>query len=133
MDIWSDPNRTPFMAITAHWIESVSDGSKTTLKLCADLIGFQQVHGCHVGEHLAQAFLFITDCLNITNNVSEFLFEDDHSEWPEIIRSSADEIVLQIQWIMLDNASNNDTFMASMERLLGRRGIQFHHVEQRIR
>ena len=89
MDIWSDPNRTPFMAVTAHWIKSVSDGLKTTLKLRADLIGFQWVPGCHDGEHLAQAHLFITDCLNITNNVSEFLFEDDHSEWPEIIRSSA--------------------------------------------
>lgn len=89
MDIWSDPNHTPFMAVTAHWIESVSDGLKTTLKLRADLIGFQRVPGHHDGEHLAQAFLFITDHLNITNNVSEFLFEDDHSEWPEIIRSSA--------------------------------------------
>ena len=96
MDIWSDPNRTPFMAVTAHWIKSVSDGLKTTLKLHADLIGFQQVPGRHDGEHLAQAFLFITDRLNITNNVSEFLFEDDCSEWPEIIRISTDEIVLQI-------------------------------------
>ena len=77
MDIWSDPNHTPFMAVTAHWIESVSDGSKTTLKLCADLIGFQWVPGRHDGEHLdlAQEFLFITDRLNVTNNVSEFLFE----------------------------------------------------------
>ena len=133
MDIWSDPNCTPFMAVTAHWIKSVSDGSKTTLKLHADLIGFQQVPGCHDGEHLAQAFLFITDHLNITNNVSEFLSEDDHSEWPEIIRSSADEIVLQIRWITLDNASNNDTFMTSMEQLLGQQGIQFHHVEQGLR
>jgi hypothetical protein len=80
MDMWSDPNLTPFMAVTAHWIESVSEpnlnGLKTTLKLRADLIGFQRVPGRHDGEHLAQAILFITDRLNITDNVSEYLFDD---------------------------------------------------------
>jgi len=24
MDLWSDPNLSPFMAITAHWIETTS-------------------------------------------------------------------------------------------------------------
>ena len=35
MDLWSDPNLTPFMAMTAHWIEGIIEetahGSKLTL------------------------------------------------------------------------------------------------------
>jgi len=39
----------------------------------------------------------------------------------------------QIGWVTLDNASNNDTFMASLERELTARGILFDRVENRIR
>ena len=45
MDLWSDPNLSPFMAMTAHWIEGIIEetahGSKLTLQLCADLVCFQ--------------------------------------------------------------------------------------------
>ena|SRR5882762_2974018 len=33
----------------------------------------------------------------------------------------------------MDNASNNDTFMETLERVLGRRGITFSSVDRRIR
>ena len=73
MDMWSDPNLTPFMAITAHWIEGVTEetvnGPKLVLKLRADLIGFERVPGRHSGEHMAHAFLHVTDSLKITNKV----------------------------------------------------------------
>lgn len=73
MDMWSDPNLTPFMAVTAHWIHatviSTPQGKEYKLKLRSDLIGFHHVPGRHTGEHLAQAFLYITDRLNITKKV----------------------------------------------------------------
>lgn len=73
MDMWSDPNLVPFMAVTAHWIERSYEetvgGEKLVLKLQADLIGFQRVLGCHGGKHLAHAFIYVTDCLKITKNV----------------------------------------------------------------
>ena len=51
MDMWSDPNLSPFMAVTAHWIETTPvetpQGLQHTLKLRADLIGFQRVPGHH--------------------------------------------------------------------------------------
>jgi len=40
---------------------------------------------------------------------------------------------LQIGWITLDNASNNDTFMSSLERELNARGIPFERDGNRIR
>ena len=73
MDMWSDPNLTPFMAITAHWIETtpiqMPRGQQYMLKLCADLIGFQHVPGNHTGEHLAHAFLHVLDRIGIASKV----------------------------------------------------------------
>ena len=58
------------MAVTAHWIEPVFEetptGQKCTLRLRANLVGFIRVPGRHTGEHLAHAFLYITDRLHIT-------------------------------------------------------------------
>ena len=77
MDLWSDPNLTPFMAVTAHWIEGTTaetvGGPKLTLKLQADLIGFQQVSGRHDGRHLAHTFLFVIDRIKIAGKVSRSL------------------------------------------------------------
>lgn len=76
MDMWSDPNLTPFMAVTAHWIEAkritTVNGSEDILTLRADLVGFQRVPGRHDGEHMAHAFLHVADRLKITHKVSRF-------------------------------------------------------------
>jgi len=73
MDLWTSITLSLFMAVTAHWIEGVTEetslGSKLTLQLRADLVGFQRLPGRHHGEHLAHAFLHITDRLKITAKV----------------------------------------------------------------
>ena len=78
MDLWSDPNRVPYMAVTSHWIEGITketiDGPRLILKLRADLIGFQRVPGRHDGNHLAAAFIYITDRIKITDKVSKLIF-----------------------------------------------------------
>jgi len=79
MDLWSDPNLSPFIAVTTHWIETklkdMPDGPQYDLHLRADLIGFHQVPGSHNGEHLAQAFLYILNHISITSKVSNECFE----------------------------------------------------------
>lgn len=42
-------------------------------------------------------------------------------------------VSFQLGWLTMDNASNNDTLMASLERELNARGISFDRVENRIR
>lgn len=73
MDLWSDPNLSPFMAVTSHWIECIrfmtEDGEQFRLQLRTDLIGFHRVPGSHTGEHLAQAFIVIVDRLKIAEKV----------------------------------------------------------------
>ena len=73
MDIWTDTNLKPFMAVTAHWIEATTEatpnGPQKVLKLQADLVGFHHIPGRHDGKQLAHAFIFITDRLDITDKV----------------------------------------------------------------
>jgi hypothetical protein len=65
--MWSDPNLTPFMAVTAHWIQAEEPDNSLVLR--ADLIAFCCVPGRHSGEHLCEVFLHATDRLSITNKV----------------------------------------------------------------
>lgn len=73
MDLWSDPNLTPFMAVTAHWIDTkkiqTPEGLQHRLNLRADLIGFHRVPGHHTGIHLTHAFLEILDRIGIAHKV----------------------------------------------------------------
>lgn len=115
------------MAVTAHWIESTvqatQHGPQHILKLRADLIGFLRVPGRHDGEHLAHAFLYVLDRVDIAKKVScpaRFCFQ-------------CSICFLKIGWITLDNASNNDTLLYHLEKLLEERNIVFNSVVCRIR
>lgn len=72
-DMWSDPNLTPFMAVTIHWMEGISietpNGTQKKIQLQSDLIGFVRVPGKHTGKHLMTAFLYVFDHLRITHRV----------------------------------------------------------------
>ena len=72
MDLWTDPNLSPFMAVTAHWIEAESistpQGPQYNLRLRSDLIGFHHVPGHHSGEHIAHAFLHVLDRIRVTQS-----------------------------------------------------------------
>ena len=78
MDLWSDKNLTPFMGVTAHWIQVTRDqnagGVNMILTLRSDLIGFYNVPGSHTGVHLAHAFLHVLDRIDITHKVCIPLF-----------------------------------------------------------
>ena len=69
------------MAVTAHWTQgeltTTPQGPQYKLDLRADLIGFHRVPGRHNGEHLACAFIYILDRIDITGNVwVKFKFQD---------------------------------------------------------
>ena len=127
MDMWSDTNLTPFMAVTAHWIKTTTvqtpQGPQHILKLRSDLIGFQRCPGRHTGEHLAQAFLHVLERIKITSKV----WQISSSMKSMLIRN------FQIGWATLDNASNNDTFMTTLAAELRALRIPFDAVKRRIR
>ncbi|KAF7328561.1 HAT family dimerization domain-containing protein [Mycena venus] len=110
MDLWTDRQKIPFMAVTAHWLEATlidtPAGPQYILTLRTDLIGFLRVPGHHDGEHLATAFLHIIDRIDIASRLG---------------------------WVTLDNATNNDTFMAFLEIEPRKRKIPFRKLHRRIR
>jgi hypothetical protein len=73
MDMWSDRQKKPFMAVTGHWLQATlidtPAGPQYTLTLRTDLIGFLRVPGHHNGEHLATAFIYILDRIDIASKV----------------------------------------------------------------
>lgn len=103
MDCWTDPNSTPFVAVTAHWICPDRDGR---LVMRANAIAFRHLPGSHTGKHIAEAIMEILDQAGVTKRTG---------------------------WWTLDNASNNDTFMAELEKLLNERGVHFERDGNRIR
>jgi hypothetical protein len=71
MDIWSDDNLRPYMALTAHWIARVTGTSSLQLK--AALIAFHRLRGNHDGETLAGAVLQLLDRAGITGKVRDYV------------------------------------------------------------
>jgi hypothetical protein len=66
-DIWSDQNRQPYLAITAHWIGNVE--GTTALQLKAALIAFHRVRSRHDGKSLAETVLRLLDRAQVTVKV----------------------------------------------------------------
>ena len=119
-DIWSDPCMRPFLACTAHWI---AEGENPALRLKTALIAFHHLPRSHTGVNITTALISLFDRAGITDNVSL-----DPQLGPFLLHD-----YFQIGHFTLDNAANNKTAMAELERLLGARGIDFdpqfaHHV-----
>jgi hypothetical protein len=69
MDIWTDFNLKPYMAVTAHWLEP----RQQKINLRVDLIGFIHLPGSHSGDRLSDGFLFILDRLKLARKVMYFI------------------------------------------------------------
>ena len=61
MDIWTDSDYWPYMAVTAYWlqrvVENTSIDSRLKLIFCTDLIRSHKVPTGYTGEHFAGAFV----------------------------------------------------------------------------
>ncbi|KAF8834807.1 hypothetical protein BDN67DRAFT_914167, partial [Paxillus ammoniavirescens] len=66
-DIWSNDNRRPFLAMTAHWISE--EPSTGTLKLKSVLLAFHRIRGNHSGKSLAKTILYLLDRAKTTAKV----------------------------------------------------------------
>ena len=71
MDIWSDNNLWPYMALTAHWIARVTGTSSLQLKVA--LIMFHRLRGNHNDETLAATVLQLLDRAGITGKVRDYI------------------------------------------------------------
>ena len=78
MDTWTDFDKKPYMAVTAHWLEKtsllMSGRLQQQVNLRTDLIGFVHIPGTHTGERLAEVFHLVLKRLKITQKVKSQLF-----------------------------------------------------------
>lgn len=121
-DIWSDQNRRPFLAITAHWIAKVE--GTTALQLKTALIAFQRLYGRHDGETLAETVLKLLDRVEITVKVRLLRVA--------AIMMHVSDVSLKVGHFTLDNAANNGSMMQCLATLLRKRDIVFDPVDRRI-
>jgi hypothetical protein len=64
MDIWTDIDMKPYMAVTAHWLQNTFQ-QQSKLILRSDLIAFIHIPGSHAGERLAKVFIHILDRIRL--------------------------------------------------------------------
>ncbi|KAK2463876.1 hypothetical protein APHAL10511_004107 [Amanita phalloides] len=96
MDIWSSQLQCSFLVVTAHWISR--DETTQCLEYTSSLITFHNLQGSHLGERIARTILPLLDHIGVTHNAGH--------------------------WTM-DNAKNNDTFIANLGNLLNQREIVY--------
>jgi len=65
-DLWSDPNRDSYMAVTAHFMARDGRGQ---LILKTLLIAFRLINGMHTGANIGKELIHILDELQILHKV----------------------------------------------------------------
>src|SRR6266481_2937139 len=73
-DLWSDNDRTSYLALTAHWIGCNQSGN---LKLRSGLPGFSRFSGAHMGEGLVKALMMLLDHASIMPKLSRLPYPFD--------------------------------------------------------
>jgi hypothetical protein len=113
LDLWSNTNRDSILAVTAHYLaRNARDGK---IELRGFLLAFKFFDGSHTGENIAAKVFSMLRENGLLYHVSATIL---------IFHISLDDLVfVQILAITMDNASNNNTFMDALERLMSGTGF----------
>jgi hypothetical protein len=68
-DAWTSKAYDPYLAITAHYIDALSD-QPLEWELKSKLIGFEELQGSHSGANIAVKVIEVLDQYDIRNKVS---------------------------------------------------------------
>jgi hypothetical protein len=123
MDIWSDQNLRPFLAMTAHWVAKVE--GTTTFQLKTALIAFHRLRGRHDGKTLAETVMDILDRAEMTSKVRLFFMS-------AVTTMLVSDVSFKIGHFTMDNAGNNGTMMQSLQTMLKERDIIFNPVDRKV-
>ena len=115
-DIWSSVDRTPYMAMTAHWMAEIN----SHLKFRSALVAFHRVWGKHTAKNLANIMLHVLDRTGFTTDVSS-LFT---SIWLILIQ------LFKIRHVTMDNLQTNTKAIEELEILLHTCEIPFNAKAQ---
>lgn len=118
--MWSDTTLRGYMGITVHWL---GRDEFFQLQLYSRLLAIHKVDGRHTGDVMGNVFVRILREAGIHNRVRS----------ATILIETVSHSLIQIGCVTLDNASNCDTMMATVESLLVAEGIAFHRDGNHIR
>jgi hypothetical protein len=102
-----------YFTITVHYIDTTGP----TWMLEQELLGFKLVQGLHSDKHLAKLCFEAIQEMGITKKVSM------ESSIYSIFLTKYVLIQIKVSWITTDNATNNDTLMEELEKLLFKAGV----------
>jgi hypothetical protein len=71
-DAWTSKAYDPYLAITAHYVDALSD-QPLEWELKSKLLGFEELQGSHTGANVAVKIIEVLDQYDIRNKVS-FMF-----------------------------------------------------------
>jgi hypothetical protein len=113
LDLWSNKNRDSILAVTAHYLAcSPRDGA---IKMRSFLLAFKFFDILHTGENIAAKVYQLLRENRLIGRVRYFTL---------FCCKAVLSPTRQINGITMDNASNNNTFMDALKRLLN--GTDFH-------
>lgn len=119
--MWSNPNLEGFKAVTSHFMERGANGEVIEASC---MIAFRFVEGSHSGDHLGRILFAILKENDLLHKVCLRVYD---------VRVLAQFCDIQLGQITMDNASNCNTLMECLERLLMEHNIPFHADGNRIR
>lgn len=118
LDLWSNRNRDSIIAITGHYIAQRTNTA--ALELRSFLLDFSFFDGSHSGVNIADKVFGVLKTAGLLKSVCNLMTP-----------MTCYSISQQLFAITMDNASNNNTFMAEFARLL--HDADFDATNNRIR
>lgn len=104
-DSWTSEPGDPFLSITAHYIDSPTD-TPQEWELKTEQLAFTPINGNHSGANIGRILIETIDKYGIRTKVG---------------------------WFTADNATNNDTAIATVAADIDPTGKQWNAVEHRVR
>jgi hypothetical protein len=120
-DIWTSASMKSFISITAHFIDS-------KWQLQNIIVDFIQIYGSHTGSNIKNSFVSGLENLSIQKKVFYFIFM-----FLILIYILICNFVSQLLGVTTDNASNNITFIHSLNDWAKEHEISFDEAKNHFR
>lgn len=121
-DSWTSFSGEPFLSITAHYIDTANDNAQKW-ELRSEQLAFAPIHGNHSGENIAKILLETINKFAIRAKVC-FTF---------CFGMTSLNGTHQIGWFTADNATNNDTALKALGKMVDPDQARWDPVSRRVR
>jgi hypothetical protein len=119
-DSWTSLAGDPFLSVTAHYIDAM-DNNPQKWDLKTEQLAFTPIRGDHSGANIAKILVDTIDRFGIRAKV----------QFNSYISSPTHKI--KVGWMTSDNATNNDTALKALGKVIDPKKARWDPVSRRIR